>query len=362
MALDPNVQLILGGFDSAARGLQPTIDREAEEAKRNRPLTNYEKWLGKVLSGELSPEQAATHAKLEQNGMLPGQTPQGLGGKFQFSNDPYQPGNQQSTQPGVAAPVSGLSRSTQVIGGMADQTLPTQPQRISQVSGPVSTMQGSPFQTPETGGGLGDTRMAPQTAGDFQALMGAAPFLRSMNRGPTQEEIWLKLLQEQGRNSRAQLGSDTRVGIADANREQQGGQFAQMMQYRYDALNALNQRAQRLHQIMSQRAGSANDIALLRIKAQQIGSMLQAQSREIASPTIYGAPQAQQGAAQLDQQIGAAMQDFNQTLDMLNQKYVGPNAQPQTPTTNISTTVSGSQGNTAPAAPNRSRLSNLFGK
>ncbi len=336
MALDPNVQLILGGFDSAAKGLQPRIDAEAEAARRNRPLSPYEKWLGKMLSGELSPEQAGMGAQLEARGMLPVEN-----------------------QPGVASPMGGLSANPNAISNMASPTEQYQPQtanRISQVSGPVTQSM------PQSQGGLGSGLQGPETAGDMQALMGAAPFLRAANagqRGTSPEDLAFRYWQEQQRTGRSQAGITSREGIAGALMEQGGQQFDQTLQYKYDALNALSQRAARLIESMNQRAGSANDLRLLSTKMSQLNSLRQARARVQANATSYASPDTQVQLQQLDQAESVIAADVEQTLNILNPKYLGPNSGPVANPTSVTQTrtETGEQKAKTP-----SRLNRFFGK
>src|SRR6267142_4081317 len=142
--MNDDVGLILGGFQSAAQGLQPLAQEQMQERADNKPLSPYEKWLGKVMSGELSPQQAATNAKLELQGhTIPEQVPQAL--SAQTSEQPkfgYSPG--MGSQP--PSPMIGLASPQ------------SQPQQISPTPqtqsypGPMTRTQGLSAMEPQTHG------------------------------------------------------------------------------------------------------------------------------------------------------------------------------------------------------------------
>lgn len=62
-----NLDLILGGMNS----LGGVADAYEKTQARNKPASPVQKWWAKALAGEVSPQEAATYAKLEAAGHLP---------------------------------------------------------------------------------------------------------------------------------------------------------------------------------------------------------------------------------------------------------------------------------------------------
>ena len=285
MASQDDVNRIMGGFGAAAQGLSPWIKRQQEEEERNTPLSGYEKWLGQVLSGQMSPEEAAVHAKLEAQGQSAAPAPGGMGGA---PTQPQQP--QQAQGPGLGMPPIGPAPQgpdprfdLQDYGPMPTQG-PAQP-RMGLDAQPPRPPQ-APAQTP--GQGLG----APQTRGDMQSLMGAAPFLQRSDSN--QMRLDIERLKEQGRNTRHGNSIDFRAGEGTANREVQqdrtnvqAQQFEQQMQFKRAELSQRWQeallRAQSALRNASMRSGSNEKIAAARVQATREASRLRAIAQEVQS-------------------------------------------------------------------------------
>ena len=89
--------LILGGMQSAGGAVGAGIQQQ----QQNAPASGMQKWLAKVIAGEMDPVEAAIHAKLEREGggAPQGGMPQGQGGmpggmQAPRSPPPYEPQTQ----------------------------------------------------------------------------------------------------------------------------------------------------------------------------------------------------------------------------------------------------------------------------
>lgn len=261
-----NLDLILGGAQSAAQSLQPAADSQRAEEARNKPLSPYEKALGLVMSGKLNPREAAVRVKmglpLPEEGMpgqqpAPQQTPPGNQGPQQQPPPQYQPRNiQESEQPeasygmprqGIALPPpdEGRSFGYQGMGGgqapnpweseLGRRTrTPLGPQGAPSPMGMSGPAQGGQYPVPQYQSAAPQQQSipGPQTRGDMQALQTSAPFIKAAGADTSDDKLLRAFISA---NSR-ERGQDITADTADKNRGSKEGIASEKIRATYAGL------------------------------------------------------------------------------------------------------------------------------
>lgn len=340
MASDQDVNLILGGFQSASQGLAPLAREQLAERERARPLSPYEKWLGKAMSGQLDVQTAATNAKLEAQGHTIPDTSPGIG----------QQGAQ--IQPMLAAqatqqPVPQYGYSPNNVG-LSASAIPQAEQQPQLQQGMMSQVSGQ--STPPIPSGM----LAPETAGDMQSLLAAHSFLP---RKPSMEEMEFRRWQEEQRNNRSAASNQTKRDEGAANR----GSREQISQQRIDfARDQLKQhwdetilRLQNRLQAVQMARTSGEKIALLKAMIQDYNGA-ERTTADILNTTPYLAQD--QAAREEVYNNRARAFDLRKQADQMYQDL--SRQQPQ----KSSSSIRGSVTAPAVAPPSIDEVNALFGK
>lgn len=260
--IDP-LELALSGAQDMANGQKPYWDDLEREKQRNKPLSAYEKWLGKVMSGEITPEHGGIAAKLEQAGhpafsqpaQEPAQAPQGLAAPPQQSYG-YQPGMHavQSAPPGLADP-RGQPEPYPAQQGLRSAQLNTASRPAPPPAPAAPPTQG----LAEMGG--------PETRGDFNSMVSVAPLIKS-KRQMSSDEMAFKYWQEGQRNNRNERSVGQREDTAASERSRKEEQFEQELGFKKRALSQHLQetllKLQNRLELAHHASGSNEKIALLK--------------------------------------------------------------------------------------------------
>ena len=360
MADQNDVNRILGGFNTLNQGMGYFQAKKDSEDARNRPLSGYEKWLGKVLSGELAPEEAAILAQHEQRQAAPGQEPAPISVQ-QMGPTPQQPQRPAPQQPFGYQPQMGQSFG---LGGQGNAPMhpqgqpeayppmPTQapPQpRMSQVSQGLSAPQEPQAPAPQMSApqpGLSGPR-APETAGDFGALMGAAPFLRASKAGglSIEDRVLLKRMDEE----RLLKGINARGGISTTLQDDKQTATTERdeIKAKADAKRVADQIAKDIQVALirakasiantASRGSVSQQIALLNAELKNLG-----QQRNMVTNTLRATPYIA-GDEPSQAIVDGNMQDIAATERKIQEKIKRLEAMGSSPTSSTSTTI------TAPA-------------
>lgn len=237
MAMNENVQLMLGGMNTLGQGVGQAVKSHNDDPK-NQKLSPHQKWLGEILSGRMNPKQAAIMARLEAQGGMPaaeqtpmeGQVPGGSGmGQTPMQAPPVDNGfmfKPQGHMPQAApAPQAAPQMPQARMGGASPAMAP--PQRMGGAPDMTPSMPGS---TPNSS--IGMTPPAPQTQADLDMLMKAAPYFNNKNM-TLEQRLFLEAFKgtqrqnlqgqrNEGNLAVAETYSGTKASEGQANRDQKG--------------------------------------------------------------------------------------------------------------------------------------------
>jgi hypothetical protein len=307
-----------GPVERAARGWQEQEDLKARELRQRdfakqdaeRPLSDYEKFVGEVLSGRMSPKDAAIMAQLEEQNrrnnsfkpppQQPAENASALWSQGGLSAGPMNQGEQQTYEAargGWAPPQGGLSAPMQ-------RPTPAAP---------------PPRQNP-----------VPTNARELDTAFRVAPMLQKDNRQDDINELrWrIALLNSQTSNNNNQRTNDTRVNTANARTEMEAlklqekkRQHDETLQYKYAALQTVREK----FQAWSAKGAEANDLKLFRIYAHELDQAFDHKAALLNS--ISDDPNALKNADIRIQQIADKLQQHEANME---RKYFGSSSQPPT--------------------------------
>lgn len=306
--------------DSLEKTARVNDERRYQEEQRNAPLSGYEKWLGKLMSGELSPKQAAIAAKLEAQGhpafAQPQQTPLPAPGYDQGpASYGYQPGNYGPPSPvvsqGLAAPEGPQKPRYPMLDNRTDFALAAKA---------GDTSQQTERMVADTGwnSDVGLSAPSPQTRGDFNSMVGVAPLIRS-KRDMSPQQIELELLKERGRNSRNAYSNDTRTDIATQERERKTQEFAATAQFKQQQLQQqwaiAMAKLSAYQRVASMKTGSSEKIQAARIAVAQEGAKLRSMGQAFMTDAFLTQnPQVVEFAQKLQQEVEDKAAQIDQVL------------------------------------------------
>lgn len=287
-------------FDRRAR---VNDERNFAEEQRQKPLSGYEKWLGKMLSGELSPEHAAIGAQLEQAGHPDFQAQpdfnQSITGSSPYVSPQVGPGSQMTQAQGLASALP-VGSGGPAMPSQAPAMTSMPPRRMAQQQG-LSEVMG------------------PENRGDFQSMVSVAPLIKG-RKGLTDNELAFKIWQENQRTDRSKYGVDTRAETAKADQERKTQEFAQTAEYKTKALQQQWQitlaKLQAYQRVASMRTGSSEKIMSARIAVTREGNQLKAIAQDLMSTALLsGNQQAVDFANKLNAEVDSHLGTINQVLN-----------------------------------------------
>lgn len=286
-------QQIQQGFSDTATALTALM------AKKRQLHPAIQQMLDNVITGNMTPDEAAAHAKLVQNDMHPA---------FSGQQAPQQPPGMMPQSP---QPSNRMGDAADMMGGMQGppQGMMQQPQQTPQVPGLLGLTQGgsggysgqagraqgltsAASPGPQGGGGGSFQRGQPYTAEDMGDLHNAASFINAMTKDSSADKMSRLLatlgtrkdiaeLTDEGKNNRQDKGIGSREKIS-----------ADTLKFKYDDMMArmsmARQRIAGMLQKASMITGSAKDIAAARVLMSRIEGINNRLAANARSAGAYG--------------------------------------------------------------------------